>query len=180
MAGGAAVFRTNCSQCHGAGAAGVQAAGYPNLRDDAWLWGGTLEEIHLTIRHGIRNDEDPNARYSEMPAFGEMGILDEGQIEAVAEHVMSLSNAHAPNAEGARIYAEQCSACHGAEGEGMTMMGAPNLADAIWLYGGSRERIVETVTHSRFGVMPPWAERLSEAEIKQAAIYIHSLGGGRQ
>ncbi|MEM7496718.1 MAG: cytochrome-c oxidase, cbb3-type subunit III [Pseudomonadota bacterium] len=178
QAGGAAIYRTNCSQCHGAGAAGVQAAGYPNLRDDAWLWGGTLEEIEYTLRHGIRYDGDDDTRYSEMPAFGELGILDKAQIELVAEHVLSLSGGAESSEEGATLYAENCAACHGDGGEGMHELGAPNIADAIWLYGGDKERIVETITYSRAGVMPGWSERLTDAQIKQAAIYIHSLGGG--
>ena len=183
-AGGAAVFRNHCSQCHGAGAAGVQAAGYPNLQDNAWLWGGTPEEIYYTVNHGIRNEDDPNARYSEMPAFGELGILDEGQIASVADHVLALSGGGEGSEEGAQLYAEQCAACHGMEGEGMTMMGAPALNDQIWLYGGSRERVIETITYSRYGVMPPWNEEvrgtsgLTDAQIKQVALYVHSLGGG--
>jgi cytochrome c oxidase cbb3-type subunit 3 len=185
LSGGAAVFRNNCSQCHGAGAAGVQAAGYPNLRDDAWLWGGTLEEIRYTISHGIRNEQDPDARYSEMPAYGETGILTDEQIGQVADHVLSLSGQGEGSEAGAEIYQANCAACHGPEGKGMTMMGAPNLADAIWLYGGSRERVIETITYSRFGVMPPWNEEargaetgLTDSQLTQVAIYVHSLGGG--
>ncbi|MEL6575546.1 MAG: cytochrome-c oxidase, cbb3-type subunit III, partial [Pseudomonadota bacterium] len=179
QAGGAAIFRNNCSQCHGAGAAGVQAAGYPNLRDDAWLWGGTLDDIEYTIRHGIRYDGDDDTRYSEMPAFGDMGILTKEQIEAVADHVLSLSGGAESSEEGATLYVDNCSACHGEEGRGEPSLGAPNIADAIWLYGGTKEKIVETVTHSRAGVMPNWTDRLTDAQIKQAAIYVHSLGGGQ-
>jgi len=86
---GAAVFRTNCSQCHGSGAAGVQASGYPNLLDDDWIWGGTMEDIHTTITHGIRNTTDDQARYSQMPAFGVDGLLDAPQIDAVVQHVLA-------------------------------------------------------------------------------------------
>lgn len=179
QAGGAAVFRTNCSQCHGAGAAGVQAAGYPNLRDDAWLWGGTLEAIEHTIRHGIRYDADDDSRFSEMPAFGDLEILTAEEIEVTADYVLSLSGAGAASEQGETIFLEQCAACHGEAGEGVPELGAPNLSDAIWLYGGSKEKIVETIAHSRNGVMPAWNERLSDAQIKQAAIYVHSLGGGQ-
>ena len=90
-AGGAAVYRTNCVQCHGAGAAGVKAAGYPNLQDDAWLWGGTPEAIYTTIAHGIRNEDDADARFSQMPAYGTDGILAEEEIAAVADYVLTLS-----------------------------------------------------------------------------------------
>ena len=89
VAGGAAVFRANCSQCHGSGAAGVQAAGYPNLLDDAWLWGGSLEAIEYTVRHGIRNEQDFDARWSEMTAYEE--VFAEDEIDSIAEYVVSLS-----------------------------------------------------------------------------------------
>ena len=178
---GAAVFRTNCSTCHGSGAAGFEGKGYPNLLDDDWLWGGTMEDIHLTVAHGIRNTTDPDARYSQMPAFGVDGILDETQIAQVAEHVLAISGQEHDAglaAEGATIYADNCAACHLEDGKGDRAQGAPNLTDAIWLYGGSREKIIETVTKARFGVMPNWNTRLSEDEIRAVAYYVHSRGGG--
>jgi len=178
---GAAVFRTWCAQCHGAGAAGVQAAGYPNLLDDAWLWGGTIEDIHTTITHGIRNEEDPDARWSQMPAFGRDGILGEQEIDQVVQYVRKLSgqsHEEALAAAGEEIYLQQCAACHMEDGSGDPWQGAPNLSDAIWLYGGDVETLTETITYSRFGVMPPWQERLSEAEIRAVSAYVHGLGGG--
>ncbi|MEM1384375.1 MAG: cytochrome-c oxidase, cbb3-type subunit III [Pseudomonadota bacterium] len=178
FSGGAAIFRTNCSQCHGAGAAGVQAAGYPNLLDDAWLWGGSVEDIHYSIVHGIRNEDDLDARYSEMPAFGADEILTDEEIGEVADYVLSLSGTVQGTEDGAILYAENCAACHGDNGGGMPEVGAPNLADAIWLYGGSRDKVVETITYSRYGVMPAWGLRLTEAQTKQVALYVHSLGGG--
>ncbi|WP_299694025.1 cytochrome-c oxidase, cbb3-type subunit III [uncultured Tateyamaria sp.] len=177
---GGAVFRTWCAQCHGSGGAGVQASGYPNLLDDDWLWGGTIEDIHLTIAHGIRNEEDLDSRYSEMPAFGE--ILEEEEIVSVVQYVKSLSGTPddaAQAAAGEEVYLDNCSACHGEEGLGDVFQGAPNLADAIWLYGGDTETLIETVTYSRFGVMPPWQGRLSEAEVRAVALYVHSRGGGQ-
>lgn len=176
---GAAVFRAWCSQCHGSGAAGVQASGYPNLLDDDWLWGGDMESIAFTVRHGIRNEVDPDARYSEMPVFGE--ILEDEEIDAVVEYVYSLSSTEfdATLAEaGGIVYEDNCSACHGEAAQGDYEQGAPNLADAIWLYGGSREALHETVTYSRYGVMPPWGVRLSEADVRAVSAYVHSLGGG--
>jgi cytochrome c oxidase cbb3-type subunit 3 len=178
---GAAVFRTNCTTCHGSGAAGFEGKGYPNLLDDDWLWGGTMEDIHLTITHGIRNTTDPEARYSEMPKFGVDEILDETQIARVAEHVLAISGQDhdaALAAEGATIYADNCAACHMEDGSGDRTQGAPRLTDAIWLYGGSREKIIETVTKARFGVMPNWNTRLSEDEIRAVAFYVHGRGGG--
>ena len=178
---GAAVFKTFCAQCHGAGAAGVQNLGYPNLLDDDWLWGGDMESIHLTITHGIRNTTDPDARYSEMPKFGADGLLDATQIGQVVEHVLSLSGQEHDAtlaAAGATIFADNCSSCHGAAGEGDRAQGAPKLSDAVWLYGGTRETITESVTYARFGVMPNWNGRLSEDEIRAVAVYVHGLGGG--
>jgi len=178
---GAAVFRTNCAQCHGSGAAGFEGKGYPNLLDDDWLWGGTMEDIHTTVTHGIRNTTDVDARYSEMPKFGLDGILDETQIAQVAEHVLAISGQEhdaALAAEGATVFADNCAACHMEDGSGDRSQGAPKLTDAIWLYGGSREKIIETVTKARFGVMPNWNERLSEDEIRAVAYYVHSRGGG--
>lgn len=178
---GAAVFRTNCAQCHGSGAAGFEGKGYPNLLDDDWLWGGTMEDIHLTVTHGIRNTTDADARYSEMPKFGTDGILDETQIVQVAEHVLAISGQEhdaALAAEGATVFADNCAACHMDDGSGDRSQGAPRLTDAIWLYGGSRDKIIETVTKARFGVMPNWNQRLSEDEIRAVAYYVHSRGGG--
>ncbi|HAW45737.1 MAG TPA: cytochrome-c oxidase, cbb3-type subunit III [Roseovarius sp.] len=181
VSAGAAVFRTWCAQCHGSGAAGVKAGGYPNLLDNAWLWGGTLDDIHYTIAHGIRNDEDPDARWSQMPAFGD--ILDSESIDQVVNYVMSLSGAPqdaTAAAAGEEIFLDNCAACHGDAGGGDIYQGAPNLADAIWLYGGDYDTIRETVTNSRFGIMPPMGGAdLSEAETRAVAVYVHQLGGGQ-
>ena len=175
MNAGAAVFRTNCSQCHGSGAGG--AVGYPNLLDDDWLWGGMVEDIAYTVRHGIRNEVDPNARYSQMPAFGEM--LDRDQIATLVAHVRSLPGGADPLAgPGGRLFADNCTSCHGDDARGDRTQGAPNLTDAIWLYGDSPEQVTRIITRGPFGVMPPWNTRLSEAEIRAVAAYVHGLGGG--
>lgn len=178
---GESIYQTWCAQCHGSGAAG--AKGYPNLQDDAWLWGGTMDDIHYTVAHGIRNEDDPDARYSEMPAFGE--ILDDAQVEQVVNYVMSLTpNVNAPQdaslvEAGAEVFDINCSACHGADGTGDIYQGAPNLTDAIWLYGGDYETVKHTVVNSRFGVMPAMGgAELSEAEIRAVTTYVHQLGGG--
>ena len=174
--GGAAVFRTYCSQCHGAGAAG--AVGYPNLIDDDWLWGGTQDAIATTIRHGIRWEDDEDSRFSEMPAFGADEILGKEEIDAIVAHVLSLSGQGETTEDATQLYADNCSACHGDEGLGDQDLGAPNLADAIWLYGGDAETIYESIYYSRAGAMPPWTDRLTESEIKQVTHYVHTLGGG--
>jgi len=177
--GGAAVFRTWCAQCHGAGAAGVQAGGFPNLLDDDWLWGGTLEDIRATVAHGIRNTQDPDARYSQMPAFGDM--LSDEEITQVVQHVRAISGQEYDSAAagaGEILFADNCAACHGEAGTGDRAQGAPNLTDSIWLYGGGVETLTHTVRNARFGVMPAFAGRLGEAEIRQVAVYVHQLGGG--
>lgn len=177
VAKGAAVFRTWCAQCHGSGAAG--AVGFPNLLDDDWMWGGGLEAVEYTIAHGIRNDTDADARYSQMPAFGE--ILEPTQIEEVVQHVLAISGQDHDAAKagaGAAVFAENCSSCHGEAGLGDREQGAPNLTDAIWLYGGDPAALTQTVTYARFGVMPAWSGRLTEAEIRAVALYVHQLGGG--
>ncbi len=176
---GAAIFRTNCSQCHGSGAAGVQASGYPNLLDDDWLWGGDIASIHTTITHGVRNDTDPDTRFSQMPAFGE--ILERAQIDQVVQHVLAISGQdHDASLAGlgAVVFAENCAACHGEAGIGNRELGAPNLTDAIWLYGNSTEKLLQTVTYARNGVMPNWNNKLSETQIRAVAAYVHQLGGG--
>jgi cytochrome c oxidase cbb3-type subunit 3 len=178
-AGGAAAFGDNCAPCHGRGAQG--AFGYPNLRDDAWLWGGSLDAIHKTIQHGIRADDD-ETRNSQMPAFGRLGMLNPEQVSDVAEYVLSLSGNAGDQAaadRGKEVFAANCAACHGAEGQGNQALGAPNLADELWLYGGDKATVVETINNSRSGMMPAWNERLDPATIKELAIYVHSLGGGQ-
>lgn len=172
---GAAVFRTWCAQCHGSGAAG--ATGYPNLLDDDWLWGGTMDQIHHTISHGIRNEDDPDAHYSAMPAFGE--ILEEDEITSLVAQVQHMSTgASVETGPAPDLYRDNCAACHGDTGEGDRTQGAPNLIDAIWLYGGDAEALTQTITNARFGVMPPWADRLGEANTRAVTAYIHQLGGG--
>ena len=179
VAGGRAAFRVNCIQCHGSGAAGGK--GYPNLNDDDWLWGGTLDQIHTTLQHGIRYTSDPETRQSLMPSFGADGILKPEQISDVAEFVLKISgqtNDAAASARGATVFKENCVACHGDNGEGKREFGAPRLTDALALYVSDKASIVAQINKPRQGVMPAWSTRLDEVTIKQLAIYVHSLGGG--
>ncbi len=174
---GAAVFRTWCAQCHGSGAAG--AVGFPNLLDDDWLWGGDIEAIAYTVTHGIRNETDDDARFSQMPAFGEM--LEAGEIAALANYVLSLSGEPQDASlvdQGSQLFADNCVACHMEGGVGSREFGAPNLSDAIWLYGGDYDTVVESISQARFGVMPNWNARLTDAQINAVATYVHGLGGG--
>ena len=175
MAGGRAVFADNCAPCHGAGGAG--APNYPVLADDDWLWGGTLEAIEATIRFGVRSGH-AEARVSEMPSFGADGTLRREEIGAVADYVIALAKGGSEGS-GKQIFADNCAACHGPEGQGMAEVGGPNLTDAIWLYGSGRDPVIAQVTKPRHGVMPAWQGRLKDVEIKQAAIYVHALGGGK-
>lgn len=179
-AGGASLYKVFCTQCHGSGAQG--GAGFPNLNDDDWIWGGDIDTIYATISHGVRNEDDADARFSEMPAFG-AGILNADDIRKAANYVASLSGLEHDEAlagEGAGLFADNCASCHGDDGRGMRDLGAPNLADALWLYGGSVDRIAAQIATPKHGVMPAWLGRLGEAKVKQLAVYIHSLGGGEQ
>ena len=177
--GGRAVFRMHCVQCHGSGAAG--SPGYPNLNDDDWLWGGDLNAIEFSITHGVRNPDHAQTRTSQMPAFGRDGMLQAGQIEDLVAHVRTISGQQPRNVaarRGAALFAQNCAACHGPDGRGNRTLGAPNLADAIWLYGGDADSIRTTIANSRQGVMPRWGNRLTAAEIRMLTAYVHSLGGG--
>ena len=174
IAGGSAAFKVNCVQCHGSGAAGFE--GYPNLNDDDWLWGGDLKAIEFTITHGVRDTSDEEARFSLMPDFGD--ILDAQQRVDVAEYVLSFTGKGKATSQGAELFQTNCAICHGPNGTGDRRFGAPNLADAIWLYGGSREQIARQIASPRHGAMPAWGGRLDPVTIKMLAAYVHSLGGG--
>ena len=177
-AGGAAAFGDNCAPCHGRGAAGT--VGYPNLNDDDWIWGGRLADIEKTLLHGIRSTH-ASTRISDMPKFGVDKLLKDSEISDVAEYVLSLSRRSTDAAavpRGEKVFAQQCASCHGKDGKGMQQQGGPNLTDGIWLYGGRRADIVESIRTGRGGVMPHWEGRLDPVTIKMLTVYVHSLGGG--
>jgi len=177
--GGSAVFKAHCVQCHGSGAAG--SPGYPNLNDDDWLWGGDLRAIEYSITYGVRNPDVAETRTSLMPAFGRDGILTPAQVQDVVSHVRVIAGqekASAASRRGATAFEANCAVCHGQDGRGMRALGAPNLTDGIWLYGGDREALTKTVTDSRKGVMPAWGHALDKVTIRMLAAYVHSLGGG--
>lgn len=178
MRGGEAIFKENCVSCHGVG--GTGSKGYPALVDDEWLWGGTLEDIAYTVTHGIRN-EDPDSRTSLMPAFGRDGILDRAQMLALSDFVLALSEGKAGDAKARELFEANCAVCHGSNGEGSQEVGAPPLNNPIWLYahGGSRNEIMTQINTPRHGVMPSWRDRISDVDIKQVSIFVHSLGGGQ-
>ncbi|QGM44786.1 cytochrome-c oxidase, cbb3-type subunit III [Methylocystis heyeri] len=177
---GKVAFLNNCAPCHGAGAQG--AKGYPNLNDDDWIWGGKLADIQSTIEHGVRWDADKDSRSGAMPAFGRDGILTPQQISDVADWVRTMADvpdALAPEPAGEKVYNENCAVCHGVEGQGNKAMGAPNLFDAIWLYGSDKPTIVKRISQGGGGVMPAWKGRLDDTTIKALTVYVHSLGGGQ-
>ena len=179
LAYGRVAFKENCAPCHGAGGGG--AVGYPNLVDDDWLWGGSMDEIAHTIAYGVRN-ANADSRQLDMPAFGRDGILTAPEIANVAQYVRSLAGLEIPPGadleKGKATYAEQCASCHGPDGKGNKEFGAPNLTDPNWLYGSSTAAVVATITNARNSSMPAWSERLDPTTIKALTFYVHSLGGG--
>ncbi len=180
LAGGEFAFGDNCAPCHGSGAQG--STGFPNLNDDEWIWGGTVDDIHLTIQHGIRWEADDDTRLNDMPRFLADEILEPSEVNDVTDYVLALSGQQEMTeaaTRGAAIFTAQCTSCHMEGGIGNQELGAPNLTDALWLYGGSREAIYESVANARSGQMPAWAGRLDPVTVKQLALYVHALGGGK-
>jgi cytochrome c oxidase cbb3-type subunit 3 len=162
---GERLFASYCTTCHGSDARG--ARGYPNLRDDDWLYGGAPEAIKTTLMKG---------RQGAMPAWGPM--LDEEQLFNVVTYVEQLSGREVDNSRsslGAEVFKLYCSGCHGADGKGNFMFGAPNLTDDIWLYGGSQKKIRESINLGRSSNMPPHQEFLGETKVHILAAYIYSL-----
>lgn len=173
---GSRLFLQNCSVCHGSNAKG--ATGYPNLTDNDWLYGGKPENILTTLHNG---------RVGGMPAWREQ--IGEDGVRAASEYVLSLSPNHGdvpgkPSngeldrtlvAQGEAIFKQNCVICHGENGKGMESVGAPNLTDNIWLYGGEREVVRNTLRHGRAGVMPEWETKLGNERIMLLAAYIYSL-----
>lgn len=179
VAGGHAAWGQNCAPCHGREGAGV--LGFPNLRDGDWLWGGTPEAIERTLHVGIRWPGEAETRSSQMPAFGAQRVLERPAVQALVEHVRALSGQeHDPAAaeRGAPVFAEQCAACHGERGEGNQEVGAPRLSDDVWLYGGTRGAIYESIWNARSGVMPAFGSRLTEDTIRKLVVYVRAFGGG--
>ncbi|WP_029060039.1 cytochrome-c oxidase, cbb3-type subunit III [Stappia stellulata] len=179
LANGEAAFGDNCAACHGSGAEG--SLGYPNLQDDKWIWGGSLDAIHQTLQYGIRSDHD-EARFGEMPAYGRDEILDKEQITQVANYVGAKAGlepaADVDLAAGETVFMDNCAACHGEDLAGINEMGAPSLVANNYLYERSIDGITSQINNPRNGVMPAWAPRLEPATVKSLAVYVHSLGGG--
>jgi cytochrome c oxidase cbb3-type subunit III len=179
---GRPAFGENCAPCHGAGGGGGK--GYPNLNDNDWLWGGKLDEIVETIRHGVRAGDPKTRQGPMMPDFGRDGRLKRAEIENVADYVRSLSglttDPKADLAAGKAVFMQNCVVCHGQAGKGNRALGVPDLTDPIWLYGPDKATIFEGVWNGRGGVMPAWAGRLDDATIKALAVFVYTLGGGEK
>ncbi|MDG2090344.1 MAG: c-type cytochrome [Gammaproteobacteria bacterium] len=186
----------NCTSCHGSVLTG--GVGVPNLVDYEWLWGidgfemtgvESVMEIMQTILYGVRNtdcDEEikmfggcPDTRYSEMPAYAELGF-DEASLNNMVDYVLSLSGEDAnPFAvEAASSQWPLCVECHGVDGTGYTPFGGPDLTDDIWLFGSSGRDIYDVVANGRVGVCPAWSEVLDAATIKALATYIYYKANG--
>ena len=169
---GQRIFLNNCALCHGSDAGG--SFGFPDLTDGDWLYGGSPEDIKTTIMDG---------RTGQMPAWGavigEKGVQDVstfiryqvGLVDQVNDAIIS---------NGQKIYNDTCSICHGANGEGNKALGAPNLTDAVWLYGSSQAEIEYTVRSGRNGVMPAWKHILGEEKVHLVSTYIYSLQGEKK
>lgn len=169
LAMGRVLFGDNCEACHGSDARGNRLLGAPNLADSDWLYGGDGKSILTSILDG---------RQGAMPPWG--AVFDRAGIESLAAYVLSLSLApHDADSivkasDGKKLFAA-CAACHGADGKGNPALGAPNLTDAIWLYGGSQSAIEQTIRDGRSGHMPAWRTRLGENNARVLAAYVYSL-----
>lgn len=181
---GRPLFEDNCATCHGM--KGQGGHGFPRLTDDAWLWGADPATVAETIRVGI-NSTHNETRVSQMQAFGRDGILDRAAILDVVTYVRSLAGAEPTGDErsdsiaaAAEVFAANCAACHGESGTGNTELGAPDLTDEFWIYGGDRQSVYTTVYRGRQGHMPHWEGRLSALERKLLTLFVLDLGATKQ
>ena len=171
---GATLFGTNCAACHGP--QGMGGPGFPILADADWLWGSDPEVIAETLRVGI-NASHPDTRVSQMLAFGRDEYLTKDQVEALVPHVMGLSvPGTVPDPAATLLFAENCASCHGENAKGLIEVGAPNLTDDIWQYGGDAASVRDTLWNGRQGQMPAWEGRLSEVDRKILTLYVLDLG----
>jgi cytochrome c oxidase cbb3-type subunit 3 len=184
------VFERDCASCHGVKATGDVAKGVPNLADDDWLYGeGKVSDIETVILYGIRAPNPKTWRLADMPAFGrklpyprEPSIkpLSPGDISDLMQFLASLRGKPASieaAQRGSKLYSDRggCYDCHGSDAHGDPAIGAPNLADNIWLYGGDDKTVFNSIAYGRAGYCPAWASRLSAAQIRETAMYVYSL-----
>ncbi|MFZ5655563.1 MAG: cytochrome-c oxidase, cbb3-type subunit III [Pseudomonadota bacterium] len=171
LALGRSIFNNTCATCHGSAAQG--AIGYPNLTDDIWHWGGEPDQVLQTVLDG---------REGVMPEWGKVlrGMAGENAVDYVANYVLALGDAKAMDnnylaSQGKKLYDGVCVACHAADGKGNPAMGAPDLTDDYWMYGDSKESVVQTIEKGRHGVMPAHRELLGETRARLVAAYVWSL-----
>ena len=178
---GRTLFGDNCAVCHGVN--GTGSKGYPNLAARAWLWGGSPERIAETLRVGINSGHD-KTQVSQMIGFGRTGVLKWEEINNLGAFVLVLSGQDVGRVGdiqgGSKLFADNCASCHGASGKGDPKVGAPDLTDKHWIYGGDLQSIVTSISDGRQGHMPHWEERLSAVERKILALYVNQLGEGRR
>lgn len=179
---GRTLFGDNCAACHGSEARG--GPGFPDLTASSSLWGNDPATLAETIRVGV-NSSHPDSRVSQMPAFGRGGMLSRAEIENVVAYVHSLSRdrpaddaAQQRIAAGQAIFTANCAGCHGENGAGTPEVGAPDLTDRVWLYGGDAHSVFTTVWGGRQGHMPTWEKRLSPIDRKILALYLATLRTG--
>ena len=181
---GKTLFGDNCAACHGLNARGGK--GFPDLTTASWMWGGDPENIAETIRVGI-NSAHPNTRTSQMMAFGRDQLLKKGEIDDVVNYVRGLSDPAVVKdvpaekiAAGKAVFVANCVSCHGDDGKGNAELGAPDLTDRSWVYGGDAGTIHDTVWGGRQGQMPSWDGRLTPVDRKILALYLFDLRRGQK
>ena len=163
------LFQQNCAQCHGSDGGG--AVGFPNLRDANWQWGSDADSVVATIAAG---------RVAAMPPWA--AVIGEPGVEEAVAYVQTLSGqqADATKAAAGQVHFQTlCSACHGMDGKGNPLLGAPNLTDEIWLYGGDAATLKQTLMYGRNGQMPAWGDKLGEQRVKLLAAYATKLAAGQ-
>ncbi len=174
---GPALFEDNCAMCHGSDGDGGRY--FPKLNDTSWLWGSDPNVILQTLAVGI-NSTHPDTRIAIMPGFGAAGVLSAEVIENLVAYVQSISSSHNTSIEqanmaGKEAYSMYCAGCHANDGTGNSVVGAPNLTDDYWVYGGDTTALTATLTHGRKGHMPAWDKRLSLSERRILTLYVLSL-----
>lgn len=176
---GPVVYADHCAQCHGADLKGNLERGIPDLQDPVWLYGaGAVSEIENTILYGIRSGHPKAHNITDMPAFLRIGQLSPAEIQDVVEYMLSLrgqSRDEAASRRGYELYSNKgnCFDCHSGDALGNSDYGAPALTGPTWVYGGTREALLESVADGRHGLCPAWVDKLSPAQVRELAVYLN-------